>query len=559
MYVTQALHRLVQQEPDRPLTMYQGRVRTVAESADRVARLAGALRSAGVGPGDRVGMLSLNSDCYHEFMLGVPWAGAVVNPVNIRWSPAEVAYSLADCDTRVLLVDDAFAPAIPALREQAPCLQTVIFCGEGSQPGGTLHYEQLLAENLPAQDAHRRGGDLYGVFYTGGTTGNPKGVMLSHDNLLVSAMGTMATAHLQSRGGSLLHAAPMFHLADVAMWMTGMLAGCTHVIVPMFAPAAVAAAISEHKVTDVLLVPTMIQMLVDAPETADADLTSVQRIIYGASPISAALLDRARKRLESAAFTQAYGMTELAPVATLLSPADHEDPGLAQAAGRAAAHAEVARRRPRRRRAAPRPGRRGRRPRRQRDAGLLEQARGDGGRAARRLDAHRRRRLPRRPRLPVHRRPAQGHDHHRRGERVLRRGRERPGQHPAVAACAVIGMPDARWGERVHAVVVPQPGQRRYRRGIAGVLPRAHRRLQAAPQRRLRRRAAHVRRRQDPQARTAQQVLGRHRPQRQLSGSALRSPDDFFQLKGQMPPCRSGVRSAPAAVRQPRCAVTGRR
>ena len=147
MYVTQALHRLVQQEPDRPLTVYQGRVRTVAESADRVARLAGALRSAGVGPGDRVGMLSLNSDCYHEFLLGVPWAGAVVNPVNIRWSPAEVAYSLVDCDTRVLLVDDAFAPAIPALREQAPCLETVIFCGEGSQPGGTLHYEQLLAEN----------------------------------------------------------------------------------------------------------------------------------------------------------------------------------------------------------------------------------------------------------------------------------------------------------------------------------------------------------------------------------------------------------------------------
>ena len=134
MYVTQALHRLVQQEPDRPLTVYQGRVRTVAESADRVARLAGALRSAGVGPGDRVGVLSLNSDCYHEFLLGVPWAGAVVNPVNIRWSPAEVAYSLVDCDTRVLLVDDAFAPAIPALREQVPGLQTVIFCGGGPSP-----------------------------------------------------------------------------------------------------------------------------------------------------------------------------------------------------------------------------------------------------------------------------------------------------------------------------------------------------------------------------------------------------------------------------------------
>jgi acyl-CoA synthetase (AMP-forming)/AMP-acid ligase II len=97
MQVTQALHRRLQQEPDRPLTVYNGRVRTVAESADRVARLAGGLRSA--GDGDRVGMLSLNSDRFHEFLLAVPWAGAVVNPVNIRWSPPEIAYSLADCDT----------------------------------------------------------------------------------------------------------------------------------------------------------------------------------------------------------------------------------------------------------------------------------------------------------------------------------------------------------------------------------------------------------------------------------------------------------------------------
>jgi len=121
-----------------------------------------------------------------------------------------------------------------------------------------------------------------------------------------------------------------------------MFTGCTHVIVPVFTPAAIAAAISEHKVTDVLLVPTMIQMPIDAPQTAGADLTSVQRVIYGASPISAAVLERARKRLESAAFIQAYGMTELAPAATLLTPADHDDPALAQSAGRAAAHVEIA-------------------------------------------------------------------------------------------------------------------------------------------------------------------------------------------------------------------------
>jgi acyl-CoA synthetase (AMP-forming)/AMP-acid ligase II len=227
----------------------------------------------------------------------------------------------------------------------------------------------------------------------------------------------------------------------------------------MFAPAAVAAAISEHKVTDLLLVPTMIQMLVDAPETADADLTSVQRIIYGASPISAALLDRARKRLESAAFTQAYGMTELAPVATLLSPADHEDRELARAAGRAAVHAEV------------------------RVVGPddAELPRGEVGEVVVRGDNV----MPGYWNMPEETAAAlrggwmhtgdAGYLDDRGylfivdrlkdmiitgGENVYSAEVENAlAKHPAVAACAVIGIPDARWGERVHAVVVRQPGQ----------------------------------------------------------------------------------------------------
>ena len=197
----------------------------------------------------------------------------MANPVNIRWSPAEIAYSLAACDTRVLLAGDAFAPVTAELRERAPNLAAVIFCGDGPQPGGTLHYEQLLADSSPTPDARRGGGDLYRVFYTGGTTGTPKGVMLSHGNLLPSSMGAMTHRGPARRGGRLLQAAPMFHLAAGPAWLGGMFTGCTHVIVAMFTPAAVAAAISEHQVTDVLLVPTMSQMLIDAPETADADLT----------------------------------------------------------------------------------------------------------------------------------------------------------------------------------------------------------------------------------------------------------------------------------------------
>jgi acyl-CoA synthetase (AMP-forming)/AMP-acid ligase II len=134
MYLTQSLHRNLQQNPDRPATIYRDRTLTMAESVDRIARLAGALTGLGVQRGDRVGILALNSDRYQDYFHAVPWMGAAINPVNIRWSAAEIAYSLVESDTRVLFVDDAFAPMLPALREQFRGLSTVIHCGGGDLP-----------------------------------------------------------------------------------------------------------------------------------------------------------------------------------------------------------------------------------------------------------------------------------------------------------------------------------------------------------------------------------------------------------------------------------------
>src|SRR5260370_23124282 len=149
MYLTQSRQRSLQQDPDRPAPIYRDRTRTMAESVDRIARLAGALAGLGVQPGDRVGILALNSDRYQEYFHAVPWMGAAINPVNIRWSPAEISYSLVESDTRVLLVDDAFAPMISALREQFPGLTTVIHCGDGDLPSDALDYETLLSDSTP--------------------------------------------------------------------------------------------------------------------------------------------------------------------------------------------------------------------------------------------------------------------------------------------------------------------------------------------------------------------------------------------------------------------------
>ncbi|HVE24719.1 MAG TPA: AMP-binding protein, partial [Sporichthya sp.] len=173
MNITQHLQRNALHTPDCESTICGDRVRNWRETRERVARLAGALRSLGVASGDRVAILSLNSDRFVEYLFAVPWADAVINPVNIRWSPGEIAYSLQDSGTSVLFVDDAFAAMLPALRAQVPGLRTVVHCGDGTTPEGALDYESLIAEHAPIDVARRSGEALAGILYTGGTTGNP--------------------------------------------------------------------------------------------------------------------------------------------------------------------------------------------------------------------------------------------------------------------------------------------------------------------------------------------------------------------------------------------------
>ncbi|GAA5165646.1 MULTISPECIES: long-chain-fatty-acid--CoA ligase [Amycolatopsis] len=459
MYLTQGLHRAVQQNPNGVATVYRDRQRTFAEVAERVARLAAALRGLGVGGGDRVAMLSLNSDRYHEYLLAVPWANAVLNPVNVRWSAAEIAYSLRDSGTRVLLVDDAFAHLVPALRDAHPGLTTVIHAGDGAAPDGTLSYEELVAGSEPAEDVRRGGNEIAGLFYTGGTTGHGKGVMLSHDNLMVSALGVASSGHLFAPGMRYLHAAPMFHLADFVGWNAATTSGSTQVFVPAFDPAAVLSAIAAHGVTDVLLIPVMIQLLLDSPELDRHDVSSLRTIAYGGSPITQPVLERAMKAFPNASFTQAYGMTELGPVATLLGPDDHHRADLLPSAGRAAPHAEV----------------------RIVDAEDREVPRGTVGEIVVK-GGH--------VMLGYWNQPEQSAEALRGGwmhtgdggymddagyvyivdrmkdmivtggENVYSAEVENAlAAHPAVAACAVIGVPDAEWGERVHAVVVLHEGR----------------------------------------------------------------------------------------------------
>ena len=457
MRLTTSLHRALQQHPDRLVTVFGDRTRSVRESADRVARLAGAWAALGLARGDRVGMLALNSDRYHEALLAAAWSGIVVVPLNVRWTAKEIGFAIRDAGVGVLLVDDTFVSMAAGLRDECPDLSTLVHCGEGATPEGFLDYERLLLDHGPVPDVGAGGSDLFGIFYTGGTTGEPKGVMLSHGNLMANSMAALTT-HRIIGPGRLLHSAPMFHLADIAAWNMGQLAGTTHVIVPMFEPASVARAIAEHQVTDALLVPTMIQMLVDHPETSGHDLSGMRRIMYGASPMSEAVLDRAMKVFTTAEFSQCYGMTELSPVATLLLPDEHHDPVLRRSAGRAIADLEV----------------------RVVDPDDIELPRGEVGEVVARGDSVMQGYWNRPEETASALRGGWMHTGDggymdeagyvfivdrvkdmiiTGGENVYSVEVEKVvALHPAVASCAVIGVPDDAYGERVHAVVVLQPG-----------------------------------------------------------------------------------------------------
>ncbi len=327
MNLTQALHRAAQQHPDRIAVRCGHRQRTFRELIDRVARLAGALQRLGMQRGDRVAMLSFNSDLYLEYQMAVPWGGGVLNPCNTRWSPTEILYSLDDSGSTILLVDAAFSPLVEQFRRDSSTPREVVYCGDGDAPARMHSYEALLAQAGPIEDAVRRGDDLAGIFYTGGTTGFPKGVMLSYTNMCSSGLALRAEG-LARPNGTFLHAAPMFHLADMGLAMPHWMEGNTHSIIPTFEPKLVLDTIERDRVTNLMLVPTMIQMLLDHPTMGPhRDLSSLQTVFYGASAVTESLLLRAMAAIPGAEVFQGFGMTELSPVATMLPGWYHTEEG----------------------------------------------------------------------------------------------------------------------------------------------------------------------------------------------------------------------------------------
>jgi len=452
MPLTLSLHKARREHPDRLAAICGDRRTTFAELGDRVARLAGAWQSMGVRRGDRVAVLSPNTDRFLEAIHAAWWLGAVLTPLNCRWSADELAFALVDSGARVLLVDDAFAALVPALRDKAPELSTVL---------ATADHDALVAQAQPVDDVHA-GGDAPAVlFYTGGTTGRSKGVLLSHSGLFCTTLASIVIGE-RAPGAVCLHALPMFHVGGMAVVLQAMVGQCTQVMLPAFDPAAFFSLIEREQVSEAALVPTMIRRVVDHPEIRTRGLKSLKRLYYGASPIDGTLLERTIECLPDVALTQFYGMTETAGIAVALPAWCHSAESRARgrhlAAGLPTPSMEV-------RVAGPHgedlpagvvgevwlrgPGvMLGYWNLPEASAEVLHQGwmrTGDGGR----IDDEGLLHIVDRLKDMI----VTG------GENVYSTEVENAILSlPGVAQCAVLGVPDADWGERVHAVLVLQPG-----------------------------------------------------------------------------------------------------
>jgi fatty-acyl-CoA synthase len=425
--------------PDRVAVVHEGREWTFREVHRRTDRLAGALRALGVGHGDRVAYLGLNHPRFLETLFAAGKAGAIFVPLNFRLAAPELAYILGDCGARVLVHGAEHAE----LARQLDVPHVV----------GPEAYEELEPGPIPEETVSRD--EIAMILYTSGTTGRPKGVALTHANLAWNSLNVLIDVDLAGDEVTLV-SGPMFHVAALNQTvLPTFLKGGTAVLMSAFRPDEAFELIERHRVTYMFGVPAMFQTLSAAPGWERADLSSVRTLICGGAPVPEALITVYRQR--GLTFLQGYGLTESGPSALFLRRFDdHTKIG---SAGTASFFTDVEVRR----------------------ADGTEVKPGEPGEVVIR-GPHVMAGYWQQPEATaavldedgwlhsgdVAVLDADGHAYIRdRIKDMIISGGENiyPAEvedalygHPAVAECAVIGVPDPRWGEVGRAIVVLRPG-----------------------------------------------------------------------------------------------------
>jgi long-chain acyl-CoA synthetase len=263
------------------------------ELHDHVANIAGALTEHGFRAGDRLGVLLPNETDYLELIYACAWLGVIIVPLNTRLSATEIDHILSDASPRGLIRHSTLA---------APTVQPPQELVLDKQPLN-------IANNNSAPEPIHDPDTVFALIYTSGTTGLPKGVALTHANILADVDHANYWLPYKERG-VYLHAAPLFHIADFPFTFASPAFGTCQVTIPKFSPQAFCETIERERVTNTVVVPTMINLLLQYEELKSFDLTSLETLGYGGSPIAPELIHRTRELLPKVKLVQVYGLTE---------------------------------------------------------------------------------------------------------------------------------------------------------------------------------------------------------------------------------------------------------
>ena len=352
--------------PERPAVTYQGVTQTWHETLLRCRAQASVFAQAGIERGDRVAYLGFNSNVCFEGYFAPPAIGAVFVPLNFRLAIGELIECLDDCTPRLLICEPTFYSQALALLEACASVNCVFVTGSvldfdnakrhGVEINGVIQSLPDEMRSLEASIAEIIAGasvadmqpssfeETLILFYTGGTTGRSKGVMLSNKNFLCNTSGSVPLYKMQD-GWCFLIVGPLFHIAAGARIFSCAVLGGHAIILPKFDVPEVLESIANYRINSATLVPTMFQMLIDNPLFATADLSSMQMVASGAAPMPMALQHRVIKAFAGINLYQTYGMTEAAPIVTSLDSQYHvvSGPGSEKlgSVGRPAPHVQL--------------------------------------------------------------------------------------------------------------------------------------------------------------------------------------------------------------------------
>lgn len=313
------LERHAMMQPDAPALRFVGNTMTWADLRRRVAALAGALSGRGVGFGDRVMILMLNRTEFVESVLAANMIGAIAVPLNFRLTPTEIAVLVEDCVAHVMLTEAALAPVAIGVRNIQPLLSVIVVAG-GSSQDSVFGYEDLLNE---AGDVHEPV-DIPNdspalIMYTSGTTGRPKGAVLTHANLTGQAMTALYTSGANINSDVGFVGVPLFHIAGIGNMLTGLLLGLPTVIYPLgaFDPGQLLDVLEAEKVTGIFLVPAQWQAVCTEQQARPRNLR-LRVLSWGAAPAPDALLRQMSATFPETQILAAFGQTEMSPVTCML-------------------------------------------------------------------------------------------------------------------------------------------------------------------------------------------------------------------------------------------------